>query len=169
MLCTIVAVGLIALGVSMDMKACMPEVYYPKASVTGALVSMGTFLFAFSGHQVFPTIQHDMYRPVEFTKSVILGFGSEFLFPFLCPHKSIIKVFGAFQILYLVKNIEIRLYFCLFIWDFRSKSLNLFENKCKHKFKLPNFVSDYKLTNDYQVHCFLSKCSKDLIWLLPSV
>ncbi|VDK52214.1 unnamed protein product [Gongylonema pulchrum] len=75
MLCTIVAVGLIALGISMDMKACMLEAFYPKASLTGAIVSLGTFLFAFSGHQVFPTIQHDMYRPNEFTKSVILGFG----------------------------------------------------------------------------------------------
>ncbi|VDM95990.1 unnamed protein product [Thelazia callipaeda] len=74
MLCTIVAVLLITLGISIDASICMAKAHYPKVSITGAVVSLGTFLFAFSGHQVFPTIQHDMYRPMEFTKSVILGF-----------------------------------------------------------------------------------------------
>ncbi|MCP9262332.1 Lysine histidine transporter 1 [Dirofilaria immitis] len=74
MICTIMAVLLIALGISLDAGACIPEAHYPKASISGAVVSLGTFLFAFSGHQVFPTIQHDMYRPVDFSKSIILGF-----------------------------------------------------------------------------------------------
>uniref|UniRef100_A0A1I8ETR7 Aa_trans domain-containing protein n=1 Tax=Wuchereria bancrofti TaxID=6293 RepID=A0A1I8ETR7_WUCBA len=74
MLCTVLAVLLIALGISFDISSCIPEAHYPKASISGAVVSLGTFLFAFSGHQVFPTIQHDMYRPIDFSKSIILGF-----------------------------------------------------------------------------------------------
>lgn len=72
------AVLLIALGISLDVSACISEAHYPKASISGAVVSLGTFLFAFSGHQVFPTIQNDMYRPIDFTKSIILGFCSKF-------------------------------------------------------------------------------------------
>ncbi|EJD73682.1 hypothetical protein LOAG_18905 [Loa loa] len=74
MLCTVLAVLLIALGISLDISACISEAHYPKTSVGGAVVSLGTFLFAFSGHQVFPTIQHDMYRPIDFPKSITLGF-----------------------------------------------------------------------------------------------
>ncbi|MFH4976289.1 hypothetical protein AB6A40_002998 [Gnathostoma spinigerum] len=72
--CTIFAVGLITVGVISDMSACLPEVHYPPFSGVGALVSMGMILFAFSGHHVFPTIQHDMRRPKDFSKSVLLGF-----------------------------------------------------------------------------------------------
>ncbi|VDM92600.1 unnamed protein product [Litomosoides sigmodontis] len=73
MMCTMLAVLLIGLGISIDIDACISEAHYPKASVSGAVVSLGTFLFAFSGHQVFPTIQHDMHRPADFSKSIILG------------------------------------------------------------------------------------------------
>ncbi|KHN80081.1 Lysine histidine transporter 1 [Toxocara canis] len=74
MLCTICAVALIILGVSFDMSACLSEVHYPPCRVSSAILSLGTFLFAFSGHHAFPTIQHDMKRPIEFSKSVVLGF-----------------------------------------------------------------------------------------------
>lgn len=91
MLCTVLAVLLIALGVSWDVSSCIPEAYYPAGSVSGAIVSLGTFLFAFSGHQVFPTIQHDMYRPIDFTKSIILGFCCKFL-NFLFKIKNLISM-----------------------------------------------------------------------------
>uniref|UniRef100_A0A0M3III1 Aa_trans domain-containing protein n=1 Tax=Ascaris lumbricoides TaxID=6252 RepID=A0A0M3III1_ASCLU len=74
MLCTISAVALVLLGVSFDMSACLPEARYPPFKASSAVLSLGTFLFAFSGHHAFPTIQHDMKRPHEFTKSVMLGF-----------------------------------------------------------------------------------------------
>lgn len=83
MLCTILAVGLIALGIAMDMQTCKPEAHYPDATTAGAIVSLGTFLFAFCGHQVFPTIQHDMYEPKYFTQAVVLGFASKFKFFYL--------------------------------------------------------------------------------------
>uniref|UniRef100_A0A915AQQ4 Amino acid transporter transmembrane domain-containing protein n=1 Tax=Parascaris univalens TaxID=6257 RepID=A0A915AQQ4_PARUN len=74
MLCTISAVVLVLLGVSFDMSACLPEAHYPPFKASSAILSLGTFLFAFSGHHAFPTIQHDMKRPHQFTKSVMLGF-----------------------------------------------------------------------------------------------
>ncbi|VDK85789.1 unnamed protein product, partial [Onchocerca ochengi] len=40
MLCTIVAVLLLALGISLDVDACISEAHYPKASVSGAVVSL---------------------------------------------------------------------------------------------------------------------------------
>lgn len=75
--CTVLAILMSIGGIAVDTPACFPEAKYPPLSIWETLYSLGTFFFAFSGHQVLPTIQHDMYRPKEFTKSVILGFISK--------------------------------------------------------------------------------------------
>lgn len=37
-------------------------------------VAFGTILFAFGGHAVFPTIQHDMRKPEDFPRTVFLSY-----------------------------------------------------------------------------------------------
>ncbi|CAJ0605895.1 unnamed protein product [Cylicocyclus nassatus] len=64
----------ILVGISIDAPACFPEVGYPEQTPGTMILSLGIFLFAFSGHYVFPTIQHDMKNPRDFTKSVFVGF-----------------------------------------------------------------------------------------------
>uniref|UniRef100_A0A1I7VRY5 Aa_trans domain-containing protein n=1 Tax=Loa loa TaxID=7209 RepID=A0A1I7VRY5_LOALO len=70
---TIVAITLIWTGVSQDHSSCKSSAVYISPSFQ-SLYSLGTFVFAYSGHHVFPTIQHDMREPKDFTKSVLLGF-----------------------------------------------------------------------------------------------
>uniref|UniRef100_A0A0N5AUC9 Aa_trans domain-containing protein n=1 Tax=Syphacia muris TaxID=451379 RepID=A0A0N5AUC9_9BILA len=74
MLCTISAVVLIAFGITEDAALCHPEVSYPPVYLPDAILSFGTFLFAFSGHHCFPTIQADMEDARDFPKSVTFGF-----------------------------------------------------------------------------------------------
>lgn len=74
MLCTILAVILIAMGIGEDASTCHPEVNYPIFYLPDAILGFGTFLFAFSGHHCFPTIQADMKNARDFSKSVIVGF-----------------------------------------------------------------------------------------------
>lgn len=71
---TVLAVVLIAIGVSIDLGVCQKVAVYPNTNFFTALFSLGTFMFTLCGHAYFPTIQHDMRRPEDFTKSVILGF-----------------------------------------------------------------------------------------------
>ncbi|VDM06946.1 unnamed protein product [Wuchereria bancrofti] len=73
LLCTIAAVVLILIGVSRDHSSCKLSAVYKPPSFH-SLYSLGTFVFAYSGHHVFPTIQHDMRDPNEFTKSILFGF-----------------------------------------------------------------------------------------------
>lgn len=72
-LCTVIAIILIFVGVSLDFEACYSEAYHPGISFK-AILTLGIFLFAFNGHQVFPTIQNDMRKPADFKKSIIVGF-----------------------------------------------------------------------------------------------
>lgn len=71
--CTLAAVLLILIGVGIDHSSCKSSAVY-KPPTFHSLYSLGTFVFAYSGHHVFPTIQHDMREPKEFTKSIVLGF-----------------------------------------------------------------------------------------------
>ncbi|VDK30138.1 unnamed protein product [Gongylonema pulchrum] len=70
-LCTVTAILLIFVGVSLDLPTCYPESVYPGPSFN-SIFSLGIFLFAFNGHQVFPTVQNDMHHPPDFKKSIIL-------------------------------------------------------------------------------------------------
>uniref|UniRef100_A0A915PWE5 Amino acid transporter transmembrane domain-containing protein n=1 Tax=Setaria digitata TaxID=48799 RepID=A0A915PWE5_9BILA len=72
-LCTVVAIGMIFVGISLDFHDCYYATNYPDVSI-GAILSLGIFLFAFNGHQVFPTVQNDMRHPTEFKKSLLVGF-----------------------------------------------------------------------------------------------
>ncbi|KAE9415653.1 hypothetical protein Angca_002669, partial [Angiostrongylus cantonensis] len=74
MLTTVISVVSIHVGIAIDMSSCFPEVGYPEQTSGTIILSLGIFLFAFSGHFVFPTIQHDMKNPHDFTKSVVAGF-----------------------------------------------------------------------------------------------
>ncbi|KJH40495.1 transmembrane amino acid transporter protein [Dictyocaulus viviparus] len=78
MLTTVIAVLSILIGIGIDVSSCFPEVAYPEQTPGTIILSLGIFLFAFSGHFVFPTIQHDMKNPRDFTKSVFVGFFREF-------------------------------------------------------------------------------------------
>ncbi|OZC04966.1 transmembrane amino acid transporter protein [Onchocerca flexuosa] len=72
-LCTIISIVMLIVGISLDFQDCYHEAYYPSISID-AILSLGIFLFAFNGHQVFPTVQNDMRNPTEFKKSVFVGF-----------------------------------------------------------------------------------------------
>uniref|UniRef100_A0A8R1DRT2 Aa_trans domain-containing protein n=1 Tax=Caenorhabditis japonica TaxID=281687 RepID=A0A8R1DRT2_CAEJA len=74
MLTTSIAVILIIVGSIIDYSACAPHAQLPPFKITNLFLSMGTLLFSVGGHSAFPTIQHDMKQPKEFTKSVILAF-----------------------------------------------------------------------------------------------
>ncbi|CAD6199085.1 unnamed protein product [Caenorhabditis auriculariae] len=81
MITTVVAVLSILIGIGIDSPKCFPRVAYPETTPDSMILSLGIFLFAFSGHYVFPTIQHDMENPHEFSKSVLVGFiGVVFLY-----------------------------------------------------------------------------------------
>lgn len=71
--CTCIAIILVFVGVSMDLSYCYSSAHYTSPSFN-SILSLGIFLFAFNGHQVFPTVQNDMHNPDDFKKSVILGF-----------------------------------------------------------------------------------------------
>ncbi|KAI6230732.1 Transmembrane amino acid transporter protein [Aphelenchoides fujianensis] len=74
MFTTSAAVMLIIIGASMDHEACAPHKDMPDFHPVNYFLALGTLIFSFGGHAAFPTIQHDMRRPAEFTKSTVLAF-----------------------------------------------------------------------------------------------
>jgi vesicular inhibitory amino acid transporter len=74
MVTTTLSVLLIFYGTLQDMNSCQPEANHPEFSSSAFLLSLGTFMFGFGGHGVFPTIQHDMKEPRYFTRSSVLAF-----------------------------------------------------------------------------------------------
>ncbi|VIO94434.1 Uncharacterized protein BM_BM3489 [Brugia malayi] len=72
-LCTIITITMIFVGISLDFHDCYHEAHYSGISID-AILGLGIFLFAFNGHQVFPTVQNDMRNPADFKKSVLVGF-----------------------------------------------------------------------------------------------
>lgn len=49
-------------------------VSYPEFSWTNLFLAYGTMVFSYGGHSAFPTIQHDMKRPSQFSKSVVVSY-----------------------------------------------------------------------------------------------
>ncbi|KAI6196260.1 hypothetical protein M3Y94_01087000 [Aphelenchoides besseyi] len=74
MIATFLAVLLIIAGGAIDYKVCAPQREYSDFRILNTLVGAGTIIFAFGGHSTFPTIQHDMRRPKDFTKTAIMAF-----------------------------------------------------------------------------------------------
>ncbi|VDM06661.1 unnamed protein product [Wuchereria bancrofti] len=72
-LCTIITITMIFVGISLDFHDCYHEAHYSAISID-AILGLGIFLFAFNGHQIFPTVQNDMRNPADFKKSVLVGF-----------------------------------------------------------------------------------------------
>lgn len=83
MLTTLFSVILILVGMSLDYDACQSVAYTPPFQFGNLILSLGTFMFGFGGHAVFPTIQHDMKNPGHFTYSAILAFCSLFFVLFI--------------------------------------------------------------------------------------
>ncbi|GMT26158.1 hypothetical protein PFISCL1PPCAC_17455, partial [Pristionchus fissidentatus] len=75
MLTTAGAIVLILVGAATDYGACSPHRSLPDLKPSNIFLALGTFLFSFCGHASFPTIQHDMRKPTDFTKSTYLAFG----------------------------------------------------------------------------------------------
>ncbi|EYC29944.1 hypothetical protein Y032_0005g2352 [Ancylostoma ceylanicum] len=75
MITTSCAVVLIIVGSSLDYGLCSSYTGMPTYQPKNFFLALGTLLFAYGGHSAFPTIQHDMKNPAEFTKSVVLAFG----------------------------------------------------------------------------------------------
>ncbi|KAL3994804.1 Transmembrane amino acid transporter family protein [Acanthocheilonema viteae] len=71
--CTVITIVMIFVGISLDFNDCYYEAQYSDISIN-AILGLGIFLFAFNGHQVFPTVQNDMHNPADFKKSVLVGF-----------------------------------------------------------------------------------------------
>lgn len=68
------AVVLICVGSISDYDTCNKHKEMPKFNIINYFLALGTMLFAYGGHSAFPTIQHDMKKPDEFTKSAIMAF-----------------------------------------------------------------------------------------------
>lgn len=80
MITTLIAVILVVWGSIKDYDMCQKDHNIPSFQLTNYILAIGTFIFSYGGHAVFPTIQHDMLKPHHFTKSSILAFTSMIFF-----------------------------------------------------------------------------------------
>ncbi|XGW31750.1 hypothetical protein V3C99_010146 [Haemonchus contortus] len=74
MFTTAAAVTLVILGISLDYGLCSGYTGVPPLRVKNFFVCLGTVIFACGGHAAFPTIQHDMKNPGDYSKSVFTAF-----------------------------------------------------------------------------------------------
>lgn len=77
--CTIFAIMLIVVGISIDSGEC-GNGQAPRGSdfrLMDAFGGLGSLFFAHGGHAVFPIVQHDMRKPHEFPRSALMSFGRE--------------------------------------------------------------------------------------------
>ncbi|CAO4369231.1 unnamed protein product [Caenorhabditis nigoni] len=69
------AVVLIVIGVIQNAPVCSKDVPHEPASVFKAFMSYGSMVFAYAAHPSFPTCQHDMKHPNQFSYSLMLTWG----------------------------------------------------------------------------------------------
>ncbi|KAI6170434.1 Aa-trans domain-containing protein [Aphelenchoides bicaudatus] len=83
MACTLCAIVFIIIGASIDFSTCHSHVVPPLWQTNKFLGAFGTMIFTYGGHPVYPTLQVDMRRPVDFRWSAIIGqsFTSLLYFP----------------------------------------------------------------------------------------
>lgn len=77
MLTTLFSVILILIGSWLDYGKCKSSTVSDQNSIIhfdGIIASLGTYMFGFGGHIVFPSVQHDMKHPKHFTRSAIVAF-----------------------------------------------------------------------------------------------
>uniref|UniRef100_A0A914UTC2 Amino acid transporter transmembrane domain-containing protein n=1 Tax=Plectus sambesii TaxID=2011161 RepID=A0A914UTC2_9BILA len=74
MIMTSVAVTLLIVGIGKDGAKYEATSVKPPLKFREFFLAFGTIMFSYGGHAAFPTIQHDMKRPAEFTKAVILAY-----------------------------------------------------------------------------------------------
>ncbi|VDO28411.1 unnamed protein product [Brugia timori] len=74
MLTTLFSVFLILVGSWLDYGKCGTDQKKPVIRFNDIVASLGTFMFGFGGHIVFPSVQHDMKYPKHFIRSAILAF-----------------------------------------------------------------------------------------------
>lgn len=58
----------------------VPNIKHSPIKVEGVFMAFGTITFAFCGHTVFPTIQHDMLDRSKFSNVIILGYVGKYDF-----------------------------------------------------------------------------------------
>lgn len=50
------------------------DVQYDTPTFLGIVRAYATITFAYGGHSAFPTLQHDMRRPQDFWKTVLIAY-----------------------------------------------------------------------------------------------
>ncbi|KAI6226505.1 Amino acid transporter, transmembrane family-containing protein [Aphelenchoides fujianensis] len=74
MLCTLAAVVLVITGSFIDYDVCHAVSEQAAVRMHNVFLGMGTVVFAWGGHSTFPSIQHDMRKPRDFTYTSFLAF-----------------------------------------------------------------------------------------------
>ncbi|OZC07171.1 hypothetical protein X798_05807 [Onchocerca flexuosa] len=75
MLTTLFSVILILIGSWLDYGKCSSTAFDSRPIHYDAIIaSLGTYMFGFGGHVVFPSVQHDMKYPKKFKCSAIFAF-----------------------------------------------------------------------------------------------
>ncbi|KHJ94401.1 transmembrane amino acid transporter protein [Oesophagostomum dentatum] len=69
-----IAVCLLHVGFVHDAPICAQDVPEREFNLQNFFMAYGTIVFAFGGHAVFPTIQHDMRKPRLFARSVWVAY-----------------------------------------------------------------------------------------------
>jgi len=77
---TTIAVIIMLVGMSMKYQDNKGKTEYPQPTFVNLILGYGTIIFAYSGQSAFPTIQHDMKRPDQFSKAIVGSYGVMFFY-----------------------------------------------------------------------------------------